>query len=189
MTLTECKENLICSDNACVCATAKDRLSWHHFFHRKSCFQNSGFPLCSRPRTQLTSPSVFLCPTHYSDSSELHHFDYVLQRCCSHQQQRWSRIIFTFQGKLWFITSWILFSLFWPPSQLVTVTWHSATVSLTVSPHWWERLPKSNINQVARSLPEKSNQNKTGSHSGKENEEIRMERGRWGVRGSGRGEE
>lgn len=140
MTLTECEGKLdLLWQCMCVCVcvfapeTAKDRPSWHHFFHRKSCFQNSGFPLCSRPRTQLTSPSVFLCPTHYSDSSELHQFDYVLQCCCSHQQQRWSHIIFTFQGKLWIITSWILFSLFWPPSQLVTVTWHSATVSLTAS--------------------------------------------------------
>lgn len=55
----------------CVCEcvhvaaadTVKDGASWHHCFHRKWCFQNSAFPLCSSPRTRR------VCPRHHSESA------------------------------------------------------------------------------------------------------------------------
>lgn len=55
----------------CVCEcvrvsaadTVKDGASWHHCFHRKWCFQNSAFPLCSSPQTQR------VCPRHHSESA------------------------------------------------------------------------------------------------------------------------
>lgn len=157
MTLAECMRKLdLHGQCLCVCACVHMRL-WktdHHditvstgnrvsktlVFHSVAyLIHNSRLSLC------LSVPHMIL----QSGSSELNQFNYVLQCCCSHQQKvvksyRFHMYGWRFEGKMRFITSWILFSLFWPPLHTVTVTLCSPkktqrfgtkepTVSITVS--------------------------------------------------------